>query len=128
VQADVTTTTPTNHHGTATTTTPSTMAALISTVSLPECHRFSGHHSQASVTALFSDSSTKLIPEPTDSRIGRPKRSLKIGDRVPVATGSFQPGIGGVGINPWSIPNSIISTVGVNIDITPHVHAGGKSR
>jgi len=43
---------------------------------------------------------------------------------VPVATGSFQPGIGGVGINPLVNTQFQYLDVGVNIDITPHVHAG----
>src|SRR5258708_4579286 len=47
-----------------------------------------------------------------------------IGDRVAVATGSFQPGIGGVGINPLVNTQFQYLDVGVNIDITPHVHAG----
>ncbi|MCI0355692.1 MAG: cohesin domain-containing protein [Acidobacteria bacterium] len=52
------------------------------------------------------------------------KASLKIGDRVPIATGSFQPGIGGVGINPLVNTQFQYIDVGVNIDITPKVHAG----
>ncbi|MGB6801672.1 MAG: cohesin domain-containing protein, partial [Candidatus Sulfotelmatobacter sp.] len=48
---------------------------------------------------------------------------LKIGERVPVATGSFQPGIGGVGINPLVNTQFQYLDVGVNIDVTPHVHA-----
>ena len=40
----------------------------------------------------------------------------------PVATGSFQPGIGGVGINPLVNTQFNYIDVGVNIDITPHVH------
>jgi general secretion pathway protein D len=54
------------------------------------------------------------------------KASLKIGDRVPVATGSFQPGIGGVGINPLVNTQFQYLDVGVNIDITPKVHANGE--
>jgi general secretion pathway protein D len=41
-----------------------------------------------------------------------------------VATGSFQPGIGGVGINPLVNTQFQYLDVGVNIDITPRVHAG----
>ena len=41
---------------------------------------------------------------------------------MPVATGSFQPGIGGVGINPLVNTQFNYIDVGVNIDITPHVH------
>jgi len=41
-----------------------------------------------------------------------------------VATGSFQPGIGGVGINPLVNTQFQYLDVGVNVDITPRVHAG----
>ena len=78
----------------------------------------------ASVAALFSDSNTKLIQNPQIRSIDGQKASLKIGDRIPVATGSFQPGIGGVGINPLVNTQFQYLDVGVNIDITPRVHAG----
>ena len=78
----------------------------------------------ASATALFSDSSVKLIQNPQIRAVDGQKASLKIGDRVPVATGSFQPGIGGVGINPLVNTQFQYLDVGVNIDITPRVHAG----
>src|SRR5437016_5268589 len=77
----------------------------------------------ASATALFSDSSVKLIQNPQIRAVDGQKASLKIGDRVPVATGSFQPGIGGVGINPLVNTQFQYLDVGVNIDITPRVHA-----
>jgi general secretion pathway protein D len=78
----------------------------------------------ATATALFSDSSVKLIQNPQIRAVDGQKASLKIGDRVPVATGSFQPGIGGVGINPLVNTQFQYLDVGVNIDITPKVHAG----
>jgi general secretion pathway protein D len=78
----------------------------------------------ATATALFGDSSTKLIQNPQIRAVDGQKASLKIGDRVPVATGSFQPGIGGVGINPLVNTQFQYLDVGVNIDITPKVHAG----
>ncbi|PYX88052.1 MAG: type II and III secretion system protein [Acidobacteria bacterium] len=78
----------------------------------------------ATATALFSDSSTKIIQQPQIRAVDGQKASLKIGERVPVATGSFQPGIGGVGINPLVNTQFQYLDVGVNIDITPHVHAG----
>jgi len=81
--------------------------------------------SQATVSALFSDSSTKLIQKPQIRAIEGQKASLKIGQRVPVATGSFQPGIGGVGINPLVNTQFQYLDVGVNIDVTPRVHANG---
>jgi general secretion pathway protein D len=78
----------------------------------------------ATATALFSDSNTKLIQNPQIRAVDGQKASLKIGERVPVATGSFQPGIGGVGINPLVNTQFQYLDVGVNIDITPKVHAG----
>jgi len=78
----------------------------------------------ATATALFSDATTKLIQNPQIRAVDGQKASLKIGDRVPVATGSFQPGIGGVGINPLVNTQFQYLDVGVNIDITPKVHAG----
>ncbi len=79
----------------------------------------------ATITALFSDSNTKLIQNPQIRAVDGQKASLKIGDRVPVATGSFQPGIGGVGINPLVNTQFQYLDVGVNVDVTPRVHANG---
>ena len=81
--------------------------------------------SQATATALFSDSSTKLIQKPEIRAIDGQKATLKIGQRVPVATGSFQPGIGGVGINPLVNTQFQYLDVGVNIDVTPRIHTNG---
>ncbi|HYL12803.1 MAG TPA: cohesin domain-containing protein [Terriglobales bacterium] len=79
--------------------------------------------SSATVTTLFSNSDSKLLQNPQIRAVDGQKASLKIGQRVPVATGSFQPGIGGVGINPLVNTQFQYLDVGVNIDITPHVHA-----
>ncbi len=78
----------------------------------------------ATATALFGDSTTKIIQNPQVRAVDGQKASLKIGDRIPIATGSFQPGIGGVGINPLVNTQFQYTDVGVNIDITPKVHAG----
>ncbi len=81
--------------------------------------------SQATATALFSDNNSKLIQNPQIRCVDGQKASLKIGERIPIATGSFQPGIGGVGINPLVNTQFQYTDVGVNIDITPKVHADG---
>jgi general secretion pathway protein D len=75
-------------------------------------------------SAIMGDSNTKIIQNPQIRALDGQKATLKIGDRVPVATGSFQPGIGGVGINPLVNTQFQYLDVGVNIDITPRVHAG----
>jgi general secretion pathway protein D len=50
------------------------------------------------------------------------KASLKIGDRIPIATGSFAPGSVG-GISPLVSTQFQYIDVGVNVDITPHIHS-----
>jgi general secretion pathway protein D len=77
----------------------------------------------ANLSAVMSDSDTKMLQNPQVRALDNQKATLKIGERVPVATGSFQPGIGGVGINPLVNTQFQYLDVGVNIDVTPHVHA-----
>ena len=77
----------------------------------------------ATANFLYNDNATKIIQNPQIRALDGQKASLKIGDRVPVATGSFQPGIGGVGINPLVNTQFQYIDVGVNIDITPRIHA-----
>jgi general secretion pathway protein D len=80
----------------------------------------------ANLSAVMGATDTKLIQNPQIRALDGQKASLKIGDRIPIATGSFQPGIGGVGINPLVNTQFQYTDVGVNIDITPHVHANGE--
>src|SRR5579863_6757216 len=77
----------------------------------------------ANLSTVMGDTDTKLIQNPQIRSLDGQKASLKIGERLPVATGSFQPGIGGVGINPLVNTQFQYIDVGVNIDVTPHVHA-----
>src|SRR5947209_529356 len=79
----------------------------------------------ATISALFSDNNTKLIQNPQIRALDGQKASLKIGERVPIASGSFQPGIGGVGINPLVNTQFQYLDVGVNVDVTPTIHANG---
>jgi general secretion pathway protein D len=72
----------------------------------------------ASLSMLMSDSNTKVIQKPEVRAMDSEKATLKIGDRIPIATGSYQSGFSN-GVNTQF--NYI--DVGVNIDITPYVHA-----
>jgi general secretion pathway protein D len=121
------TTTTTNGISTTPTTTSGTSSNGLSLNTLGNLNAtdFQVTISQATATALFSDSSTQLIQKPQIRAIEGQKASLKIGQRVPIATGSFQPGIGGVGINPLVNTQFQYLDVGVNVDITPRVHANG---
>ena len=71
---------------------------------------------------LYSDNTSKILQQPQIRALDGQKASLKLGQRVPVATGSFQPGIGGVGINPLVNTQFNYIDVGVNVDITPRIH------
>jgi general secretion pathway protein D len=77
----------------------------------------------ATANFLSSDSNTKIIQNPQIRAADGEKATLKIGDRVPVATGSYQAGIGTTGLSPLVNTQFQYLDVGVNIDITPHIHA-----
>jgi general secretion pathway protein D len=79
----------------------------------------------ATVSFLMSDSNTKLLQNPEIRALDNEKATLRIGDRVPVATGSFAPGIGG-GISPLVNTQFQYLDVGVNIDIIPHIHSDNE--
>jgi len=86
----------------------------------------------ATATALLTDSSTRIIQDPEIRVTDGQEAKLRIGDRVPIATGSFQAGVGvGVGgtsgvINPLVNTQFTYQDVGVNIDVTPRVHPNGE--
>ena len=109
---------------TSSTTSTTTNGISLNTIANLNATDFQVTIPQASATALMADNDTKVIQNPQIRALDGQKASLKIGERVPVATGSFQPGIGGVGINPLVNTQFQYLNVGVNIDITPRVHAG----
>ncbi len=119
-----TTTPTTGTTTTGTTTTGTTNTGLeLNTLGNLNATDFQVSIGTATLSAVMNDTDTKLIQSPQIRALDNQKASLKIGERLPVATGSFQPGIGGVGINPLVNTQFQYIDVGVNIDITPHVHA-----
>ncbi len=76
----------------------------------------------ALLQAIATDNSTKVMQSPQVRASDGQKVSLRIGDKVPYATGSFQPGVGSVGVSPLVSTQFSFAEVGVNVDITPHVH------
>jgi len=78
--------------------------------------------------AVLTDSNTKIIQNPEVRSVDGQTAKLRIGDRIPIATGSFSSGIGGVaggvagGISPLVNTQFTYLDVGVNIDLTPRVH------
>lgn len=76
----------------------------------------------ATVNFMLSDGNTKIIQNPQIRVADGQKATLKIGDRVPVATGSYSSGIGTTGVSPLVNTQFQYLDVGVNIDITPYIH------
>lgn len=76
----------------------------------------------ATANLLLSDSDTKVLQDPSIRASDNQKADLKIGSRIPVATGSYQTGAA------TAIVSSLVNTqftyldVGVEIEITPIVH------
>jgi general secretion pathway protein D len=83
----------------------------------------------ATANFLLTDTATKIIDNPEIRAIDGQPAKLRVGDRVPVATGSFQAGVGVGSTGGAGFVNPLVNTqfqyidVGVNVDITPHVHA-----
>lgn len=80
----------------------------------------------AMLQALMSDRQTRVMTTPQVRATDGQKATLRLGDRYPYATGSFQPGIGGAGINPLVQTQFQFADVGVNVDVTPRIHGGDE--
>jgi len=82
----------------------------------------------ATANAVLTDTNTRIIQNPEVRSLDGQTAKLRIGDRIPIATGSFASGIGGVaggvagGISPLVNTQFTYLDVGVNIDLTPRVH------
>ncbi|MGA7401228.1 MAG: cohesin domain-containing protein [Candidatus Sulfotelmatobacter sp.] len=116
-------TTPTTTTTTTTTSSTGSTGLELNTLGNLNATDFQVSIGSANLSAVMGDSDTKMLQNPQVRALDNQKATLKIGERVPVATGSFQPGIGGVGINPLVNTQFQYLDVGVNIDVTPHVHA-----
>jgi len=76
--------------------------------------------------AVMSDSRTKIQESPEVRVSDGQKVTLKIGEKYPYATGSFQPGVGTVGVSPLVSTQFQFVDVGVNVEMTPHVHGSDE--
>jgi general secretion pathway protein D len=78
----------------------------------------------ATANFVLTDTTTKIIQNPEIRSVDGQPAKLRVGSRVPIATGSFQAGVG-VGttsVNPLVNTQFTYLDVGVNVDITPRVH------
>jgi general secretion pathway protein D len=81
----------------------------------------------ATANLLLTDSNTKILNNPRIRATDAQKATMKIGERVPYATGSFgggglggTAGVGGIGIGVQT--QFQYQDIGVNIEMTPTVH------
>ena len=125
-----TTTTTTTSTGSNGTSTPTTTGNTITLARL-------GHLSSADFSttlpggllqAMLSDSRTKVLNQPQVRASDGQKVTLKIGSRIPYATGSFGSTLGGVGagVSPLVSTQFNYADVGVSIDMTPQVHSSDE--
>ncbi len=103
--------------------TPSTSSALqLNQLAHINSTNFAVTIGQASVNLLLSDSSTKILQNPRLRATDGQEAIVKIGERLPVATGSYQAGVA------TAITSSLVNTqfqyldIGVNVDMKPTVH------
>lgn len=77
---------------------------------------------QATANLILSDSNTKVLQNPRVRASDGQQATLKIGEKLPVATGSYQTGAA------TAIVSSLVNTqfqyldVGVNVDLKPTIH------
>ncbi len=75
----------------------------------------------ALLNLVMSDRNSHVLQSPQVRASDGQKVTLRIGDKIPYASGSFQPGIGTVGVSPLVSTQFQFAEVGVNVDITPQV-------
>ena len=80
--------------------------------------------------AVLNDTRTHILQNPQVRATDGQTAKLKIGERVPYATGSFLPSLGassttsGVGL--LASTQFQFQDVGVNLELTPHLLANGE--
>ena len=115
---------------TTTTSTTSTTSGTSQNLTLNNLANLNGTEFAVTVGAatanlLLTDSNTKVLQNPTVRATDGQKADLKVGERIPVATGSYQTGAA------TAVVSSLVNTqfqyldVGVEIEITPTVHFNG---
>jgi general secretion pathway protein D len=128
-----------NPASTTTTTTGGT-TTTIPNLPLNKFRLYSGDYSivlpGAVANALLGDTHTRILQNPQIRATDGQKATLRIGNRIPYATGSFLPSFGGgiTGCIGGGTPGFglLASTqfqyqeVGVNLDITPHLLSNGE--
>src|SRR5581483_7137501 len=87
---------------------------------------FSTSLPNALLNLMLSDNRNKILNSPTLRVSDGMTAELKVGQRIPYATGSFQPGVGTVGVSPLVSTQFNYIDTGVNLKIVPQVHSNSE--
>jgi general secretion pathway protein D len=117
------TTTPTTTTTTTTPTTTGSQSVALNSLAHLSTSDFSTSLPGGLLNLMMTDSKTKVLNSPTVRASDGMKVSLAVGQKIPYATGSFQPGVGTVGVSPLVSTQFNFIDVGVNLDITPQIHS-----
>jgi general secretion pathway protein D len=81
----------------------------------------------ATANAILSDNKTQVIQDPEVRIVDGEKATLKVGEKYPIATGSFQAGVGvsANSVSPLVNTQFTYTDVGVQLDVTPRIHPDG---
>lgn len=82
----------------------------------------------ATAQAILTDNQTRILQDPEVRITDGERAKLTIGESIPIATGSFQAGVGlaATGVNPLVNTQFTYKDVGVSIDVQPRVHADNE--
>jgi general secretion pathway protein D len=114
--------TQTNTNGVATTPATTTSSLTLNSLGNLNATNFAVSVTGGTVNALLSDSDTRILQNPRIRATDGQRATLKIGSKIPVATGSYNAGVS-TGIANIGVQTQFTYLdVGVNIDVTPTVH------
>jgi len=113
--------TTTSSTSSSTTTTTTTTPTIYNLAHL-KASNFAVTVGSAQLNMLLTDSNTKILDNPRIRCTDQQKATMKIGQRIPIATGSYSTGTS------TSTVSSLVNTqfqyldVGINIELTPTIH------
>lgn len=113
--------------GTSTTTGGTTTSSSSTSITLNQLANANATNFAVTITggqvnALLSDADTRILQNPRIRATDGQRATLKIGSKIPVATGSYNAGVS-AGIASLGVQTQFqYLDVGVNIDMTPTVH------
>jgi general secretion pathway protein D len=76
----------------------------------------------AQANLLLTDSNTKILDNPRIRCTDSQKATMKIGERIPIATGSYSTGVATTAISSMVNTQFQYIDVGINIEMTPTIH------